>query len=193
MATFCHLHSYFYLANVCLLFVLLSKLLGVCADIPTRYAFLESASNVSVIMGHDAYFICNGGLKWTYESDGGFTGREVESHPAPSELKKDMDPVYMMNTMKPSYPMPKYSAPTFVYTMRDDRGRLILRIDNASMQDAGNYRCHGEANFKDAFLSVHPKEHFALNRSSGLPALPLAAGMIKFFKMFPSDRASEVS
>ncbi|KAL5104231.1 hypothetical protein TcWFU_002710 [Taenia crassiceps] len=76
--------------------------------------------------------------------------------------------------------------------MQDDRGRLILRIDNASLSDAGNYRCHGEANSQDTFLSVHPVEHFAINRSSGLPAVPLAAGMIKFFKMFPSDRASEV-
>ncbi|VDD77568.1 unnamed protein product [Mesocestoides corti] len=76
--------------------------------------------------------------------------------------------------------------------MQDGRGRLILRIDNASLSDAGHYRCHGDVNTQDAFLSVHPKEHFAVNHTNGLPAVPLAAGMLKFFRMFPSDRADEV-
>lgn len=165
----------------------------VYSQIPKRYVFLESAPNVSVIVGHDAYFVCNGGIRWTYESDQKNSGREVGPHPVPINFKKEVTSVYNLSPLQPSYHLSsKLNVPTSVYSMQDDRGRLILRIDNASLSDAGNYRCHGEANSQDAFLSVHPVEHFAINRSSGLPTVPLAAGMIKFFKMFPSDRASEV-
>nr|CDS33160.2 protein broad minded [Hymenolepis microstoma] len=68
---------------------------------------------------------------------------------------------------------------TTVYSMLDDRGRLILRIDNASLADSGIY-------------SVHPPEHFVVNRSSGLPTVPLAAAIIKFFRMFPSDQLDQI-
>lgn len=175
----------------CYLLALTLYIATVNGQVPKRYVFLESASNVSVILGYDAYFICNGGLKWSFESDVGFAGREVGPHPAPSDIKKQNESIFMIST---SYQLPpKHFTPTKVYTMRDDRGRLILRIDNASLLDAGTYRCHGEANIQDAFLSVHPRELFAVNRSSNLPAIPLAAGMIKFFKMFPSSHPRDVS
>ncbi|KAM7533177.1 hypothetical protein Aperf_G00000120078 [Anoplocephala perfoliata] len=106
------------------------------------------------------------------------------------DFKKDANSLY---NLRPNYILSsKQYNPTTVYSMQDDRGRLILRIDNASPSDGGIYKCHGEANSNEAYLSVHPPEHFAINRSSGLPAVPLAAGMIKFFRMFPSDRANEV-
>ncbi|KAL7055472.1 hypothetical protein AAHC03_022684 [Spirometra sp. Aus1] len=75
--------------------------------------------------------------------------------------------------------------------MRDDRGRLVLRIDNASIRDSGVYRCHGKKDTLDVFLSVHPQEHFPTGKH-GLPIVPLAAGMIKHFKMFSSDNSEKI-
>ena len=166
----------------------------VSSQIPKRFAFLESAPNVSVIVGHDAYFVCNGGIKWTYEPDRKNSAREIGAHPVSIDSKKDITSLYNLNVIKSGRHLSSNEyISTSVYTMQDDRGRLILRIDNASLSNAGTYRCQGEVNYQDAFLSVHPLEHFAINSSSGLPAIPLVAGMIKFFKMFPSDRANEVS
>ncbi|VDL64806.1 unnamed protein product [Hymenolepis diminuta] len=157
-------------------------------QIPKRYVFLESAPNVSAIVGHDTYFVCNGGIKWTYE--GGMNrGHEIGNHPAPMDFKKDTNVLYSSPS---NYIISgRQINPISVYSMQDDRGRLILRIDNASLTDGGIYRCHGEVNYVDAYLSVHPPEHFAINRSSGLPTIPLAAAMIKFFRMFPSDQLNQ--
>ncbi|VDL94358.1 unnamed protein product [Schistocephalus solidus] len=75
--------------------------------------------------------------------------------------------------------------------MRDDRGRLVLRIDNASIRDSGVYRCHGQKGSLDVFLSVHPQEHFSVGKH-GQPIIPLAARMIKHFKMFSSDNSEKI-
>ncbi|KAM3171928.1 hypothetical protein ACTXT7_015594 [Hymenolepis weldensis] len=158
-------------------------------QIPKRYVFLESAPNVSAIAGHDTYFVCNGGIKWTYEN-GMNRGHEIGNHPAPMDFKKDTNVLY--NSPSNYIISGRQINPISVYSMQDDRGRLILRIDNASLTDSGIYRCHGEVNYVDAYLSIHPPEHFAINRSSGLPTIPLAAAMIKFFRMFPSDQLNQI-
>lgn len=177
-----------------LLFILLLttslSIYEIRAQIPKRYVFLESAPNVSAIAGHDTYFVCNGGNKWTYENEFGGS-REIGNHPAPIDRNNDANLPY--NSPSNYIITSKHIIPTSVYSMQDDRGRLILRIDNASVADSGIYRCHGEVNYIDAYLSVHPPEHFAINRSSGLPTVPLAAGIIKFFRMFPSDQLDQVT
>lgn len=82
--------------------------------------------------------------------------------------------------------------PTTVFSMQDDRGWSIVRIDNACVSDSETCKCHGEANSKDVFLNVLLPEHFVFYRSGGFPTVPLTTGMIRFFTMLSSDHANEV-
>lgn len=165
--------------------------LGYSCDLNSP-AYLQSAGNISTVVGHNVLFICCGGNKWTYESDTGFAGREIGEHPVssgPNDLKSDS---FMFESDSKYSPKSKHVATT-VYKMRDDRGRLILRIDNASLGDSGYYRCNGKSNHVDVFLSVHPPEHFPIDKHTGLPILPSAASMIKRFVMFSSFDSQKVS
>ncbi|CAH8571458.1 unnamed protein product [Schistosoma mattheei] len=128
---------------------------------------LGSASNVTAVVGSDIYFICCGGLRWTYEVEDDYTSREIGPHPyasigsskSPPDLNFDdnLSPSSSSN-MKDSTNL-QNTVPTTVYTMHDDKGRLILRIDNVDVQDMGHYKCHGHTTSLDAYLVVVDKNY----------------------------------
>ncbi|TPP66484.1 hypothetical protein FGIG_03619, partial [Fasciola gigantica] len=111
---------------------------------------LGSPSNVTAPLGSDVQFICCGGHKWTYEADDHvYASREIGPHPeAVGAPDKRPGGMLLLSTERTG------STPTTVYTMHDDKGRLILFINNANSKDTGHYRCHGDGARVDAFLAV---------------------------------------
>ncbi|VEL36469.1 unnamed protein product [Protopolystoma xenopodis] len=78
--------------------------------------------------------------------------------------------------------------------MRDDRGRLLLRIDKAKQSNAGNYRCSSETGFvvsatveiAQENLLVRPKEN---DRSGGNRQVTIVQNgdITRHFYMFPDN------
>ncbi|VDP76915.1 unnamed protein product [Echinostoma caproni] len=145
---------------------------------------LGSPSNVTAPFGSDVQFICCGGHKWTYEADDGYASREIGPHPdAAGAPDKRPSGVPMLSTERTG------AIPTTVYTMHDDKGRLILFINNANLKDTGHYRCHGDTNSVDAFLAVSPEPHITDgNRSTVVQK----GAVIQRQVMFASDQLNRV-
>ncbi|CAH8594001.1 unnamed protein product [Schistosoma guineensis] len=158
---------------------------------------LGSASNVTAVVGSDIYFICCGGLRWTYEVEDDYTSREIGPHPyasigsskSPPDLNFDdnLSPSSSSN-MKDSTNL-QNTVPTTVYTMHDDKGRLILRIDNVDVQDMGHYKCHGHTTSLDAYLVVVDKNYPEEPHNKTLPNV---GSMLPHYMMFSSDQLNNV-
>ncbi|CAH8574509.1 unnamed protein product [Heterobilharzia americana] len=168
---------------------------------------LGSSSNVTAVVGSDVYFICCGGLKWTYEAEDDYTSREIGPHPyaliGSSKLPSDVN--LLTNAVGNSLPTgisrsgasgntkdstnSQNTIQTTVYTMHDDKGRLILRIDNVDMQDTGHYKCHGQTSSLDAYLVVTNKNYPGEPHNK---TLPQSGSMLPHYMMFSSDQLNNV-
>ncbi|CAH8616553.1 unnamed protein product [Schistosoma haematobium] len=158
---------------------------------------LGSASNVTAVVGSDIYFICCGGLRWTYEVEDDYTSREIGPHPyafigsskSPPDLNFDDNlSSSTSSNMKDSTNL-QNTVPTTVYTMHDDKGRLILRIDNVDVQDMGHYKCHGHTTSLDAYLVVVDKNYPEEPQNKTLPNV---GSMLLHYMMFSSDQLNNV-
>ncbi|KAH8857890.1 broad minded [Schistosoma japonicum] len=162
---------------------------------------LGSASNVTAVVGSDVYFICCGGLRWTYEDENEYTSREIGPHPyaligsskSPPNMNSDNSLATSVsgssNTNVKDSGNSQNTIPTTVYTMHDDKGRLILRIDNVDMQDMGHYKCHGQTSSLDAYLVVANKNYPEEPRNK---TLPNSGSMLPHYVMFSSDQLDNV-
>ncbi|CAH8534251.1 unnamed protein product [Schistosoma turkestanicum] len=164
---------------------------------------LGSASNVTSVVGSDVYFICCGGLRWTYEVEDDYTSREIGSHPYASigsvklptnnnnnnNLQSSISAMNMNSHFKDSSHLQQQTIPTTVYTMHDDKGRLILRIDNVDLQDMGHYKCHGQTTSLDVYLVVVNKNYPEEPHNK---TLPRSGSMLSHYMMFSSDQLNNV-
>lgn len=170
------------------LFTLWITIHGSCQPGPDgRFATVQlgSPSNVTAPYGSDVQFICCGGHKWTYEADDGYASREIGPHPeAAGAPDKRPGGVLLLSTEKTG------SVQTTVYTMHDDKGRLILFINNANSKDTGHYRCHGDEVSVDAFLAVSSEPLITDGNQS---VVVQKGAVIQRQVMFPSDQLNKVS
>ncbi|CAL8088477.1 unnamed protein product [Calicophoron daubneyi] len=151
---------------------------------------LAGPPNVTAPLGTDVQFICCGGYKWTYESDGGYQSREIGSHPdAAGAPEKQQPDAGILLTPELNQDKTTAKTQTTVYTMHDDKGRLILTINNAGVHDMGHYRCHGHSGEVDAFLVVTAERYSNDSEQSTVVA---RGSVLKRYLMFPSNNDEQV-
>ncbi|OON13774.1 hypothetical protein X801_10444, partial [Opisthorchis viverrini] len=148
---------------------------------------LGSPANVTAPLGSDIQFICCGGTRWTYENKDEYLTREIGPHPdaagAPDKISAPH--LTVVNVAQETNMDTRNAVPTTVYTMHDDKGRLLLIINNADMRDMGHYRCHGPTGVQDAFLVVTPERY---TDDQSRPAVIEHGSLIPRHVMFSSDQ-----
>ncbi|KAL3314598.1 hypothetical protein Ciccas_006783 [Cichlidogyrus casuarinus] len=149
-----------------LVLILLIWNFGSCCDPTSQQPEIMSPTLQTVFVGFNAIFVCCGGSTWTYKSKEDSIEREISFHPSGPILDKKE----------------KYT----VYSMNDDKNRLVLNIMDAKISDAGLYYCQSSDKKAEAQLIVNERAGEA-SKADKTVTPHAQAQIVKSYQAFPKS------